>query len=201
MSRPLPHGFGAAVWAASLLFSASAAAKPALPSSTTNNRSIPMQTGTDGYGMVFHFRTGEACRLEMVFDGPELVRHLPYLQINNMVSKTLTPIMVAQEPDVLAMALGQRATATGLPGLVKAPGTTSCDVLFQTVHTPLSRDGLHTLLFFRISSAQALTFHDHVPGITEVRAKAVLYVMSADDMLGIVRETGNAQTANDEQAH
>ena len=72
-------------------------------------------------------------------------------------------------------------------------GTESCDVLFQAVHTPLSRDGLHTLLFFRISTARALSFHDHVPGLTEIRAKASLFVMSPTDMLGVARESGRAE--------
>ena len=166
-----------------------------LPSAAPNPRHLPMQVGTNGYGMVFSTQAGPACRLDMVFNGPALVQHLAYLQDNNMVSKSLTPAAVAQEPDVLAFSLGQRAAAVALPGLVSDPGTRACDVAFKVIHTPLSPGGLHTLLHFKISRAQASTFRDHVPGLSEIRTKSLLFDMADQDIAGVALEADHASIA------
>ena len=198
MTRPTPGRIGAAICAASLLLSASAsaAAAAALLSTAPSAADAPMVTGTDGYGMQYWFRRGHGCRLVMVFDGSELVRHLPYLKANHMVSPNLTPAVAEKEPDLLAALLAQRVLPVALPPLVQAPGADSCDVVTKVVHTPLSGDGPHTLLSFTMSNAQAQTFVNHIPDLSEIRAKATKFSLTGDDMLMLALESDHAKATS-----
>ena len=159
---------------------------PALPN-------MPMLTGTDGYGMQFAMRRGPGCRLEMAFDGPQLVAHLQMLKDEQLVSAALTPAMADREVDMLAFVLAQRAGAAALPHLAMVPGATSCEVVASVNHTPLSRQGPHTLVSFTIDSVQARTFADHVPRLTELRAKSTKFFVSTDDIRAMALESDQAQ--------
>ena len=153
-------------------------------------------SGTDGYGMTFSFQGAPDCRVTFLFDGPELVKHLPYLQTNDMVSKDLTPFIMQQETDVVSIALGQRAVAVALPNLAKDAAIKNCEVLFQVIYTRLSTTGPHDLLKFSIDRDQAGIFGDHIPKLSEIRAKSTDFTMSPDDIAGIALEADHAQEAS-----